>query len=172
MAGILSRALIRTSQALFRDPCSSPHHLFLSCSRSHALSFLPRLLSFRGRSDRPAKAEIVEIDLGTEVEVAEVDVVRHLDDAIHAILVRKSAPDWLPFIPGSSYWVPPRRRALGLLELVAKFTNPLTEEETMSFTTIRGWPSSSYFVEDKLASGKHPVKKSRKKTPTQSDDEE
>ncbi|THU57592.1 hypothetical protein C4D60_Mb03t05140 [Musa balbisiana] len=164
MARIQSRALIRTSQALFRDPCSSPHHLLLSGSRSPTLSFLPRLLSFRGRSDQPAKAEI---DLSTEGEVAEVDVVRHLDDAIHAILVRKSAPDWLPFIPGSSYWVPPRRRALGLLELVAKFANPLTEEETMSFTTIRGWPSSSYFVE-----GKHPVKKSRKKTPTQSDDEE
>ncbi|RWW20323.1 hypothetical protein BHE74_00048278 [Ensete ventricosum] len=147
MARILSRALIRTSQTPVRDPCSSLHHLLLSGSRSPTLSFLPRLLSFRGRSDRSAKAEIVEIDLGTE---REVDVVRHLDDAIHAILVRKSAPDWLPFIPGSSYWVPPRRRAPGLLELVAKLANPLTGEEAMSFTTIRGWPSSSYFVEGKL----------------------
>ncbi|CAN6573777.1 unnamed protein product [Malus baccata var. baccata] len=71
-----------------------------------------------------------------------------LEDAIHRIIVRRSAPDWLPFLPGASYWVPPpRSRSHGLAQLVDKLANPLSEEETMSMTTVRGWPSSAYFIE-------------------------
>ncbi|WOL19767.1 hypothetical protein Cni_G28569 [Canna indica] len=160
MARFLSRALIGTPRTLIRDPCSSHRHHLLPA----------RFLDVRGRSDRSARPELIELDLGAaEREETEVDVFRRVDDAIHAILIRKSAPDWLPFIPGSSYWVPPRRRANGLVELVGKLANPLSEEETMSLTTIHGWPSSSYFVE---GTSPHPVKKSRKKLPAQSDDEE
>ncbi|XP_062026265.1 uncharacterized protein LOC133742592 [Rosa rugosa] len=75
-------------------------------------------------------------------------LLRKLEDAIHRIIVRKSAPDWLPFVPGASYWVPPpRSRSHGLAQLVEKLANPLTEEESMSMTTVRGWPSSAYFIQ-------------------------
>ncbi|KAM5579868.1 hypothetical protein ABKV19_009559 [Rosa sericea] len=75
-------------------------------------------------------------------------LLRKLEDAIHRIIVRKSAPDWLPFVPGASYWVPPpRSRSHGLAQLVEKLANPLTEEESMSMTTVRGWPSSNYFIQ-------------------------
>jgi len=38
--------------------------------------------------------------------MGEVEVLglRKLEDALHSIIVRQSAPDWLPFVPGSSYW--------------------------------------------------------------------
>lgn len=60
--------------------------------------------------------------------------------------MKKATPDWLPFVPGSSFWVPPRGRFSGLADLVGKLAYVLSEDEAMSLTTVRGWPSSSYFV--------------------------
>ncbi|KAK7265218.1 hypothetical protein RJT34_32834 [Clitoria ternatea] len=37
----------------------------------------------------------------------EIDGVELLEDHIHRITVKKATPDWLPFLPGSSFWVPP-----------------------------------------------------------------
>lgn len=71
---------------------------------------------------------------------------RRLEDVIHGILVRRSAPDWLPFVPGSSYWVPPRTRSYKLVEVLEKVSSPMTEEEVMSLTTAWGWPCSSHLV--------------------------
>jgi hypothetical protein len=76
-------------------------------------------------------------------------LLRKLEDAIHRIIVRRAAPDWLPFLPGSSYWVPSPRStsgSLGIAHLVEKLANPLSDEESLSTTTVRGWPSSDYFV--------------------------
>uniref|UniRef100_A0A0A9DE37 Uncharacterized protein n=1 Tax=Arundo donax TaxID=35708 RepID=A0A0A9DE37_ARUDO len=101
-------------------------------------------------------------------------------------MVRRATPDWLPFVPGGSFWVPPVRRPHGVAELmgriaaagvagavggaieVVELDAPMTEEEALSFSTARGWPSASYFVEGKSA---HSKKKSRKSA-TQTDDEE
>lgn len=116
-----------------------------------------RLVAIRERSH----ARIIEVDLAAAADAdegegegegeGEVDVdvlsLRRLEDAVRAISVRRAAPDWLPFVPGSSYWFPPPRRAGGVVDVVKKLANPLTEEESMSLTTARGWPSSSYFVE-------------------------
>ncbi|CAH9088742.1 unnamed protein product [Cuscuta europaea] len=81
-----------------------------------------------------------------DVSDAEAIAVQRIEDAIHRIIVRRSAPDWLPFVPGASYWVPPRHGSYGIAEIVQKLSNSLSEDEVMSFTTDRGWPSSSYFV--------------------------
>ena len=43
--------------------------------------------------------------------------LKRLDDLIHSIIVQKSTPDWLPFILGSSFWVPPRPNFLEWVEL-------------------------------------------------------
>ncbi|XP_071725426.1 uncharacterized protein [Rutidosis leptorrhynchoides] len=97
-------------------------------------------------SSRSGKAQLIEIDL----EQDEIIGLRKLDDAIHNIIVRQSAPDWLPFVPGSSYWVPPRRRpseSHGLVDVLNRLTNTLTQDESMSLSTSRGWPSSAYFIE-------------------------
>ena len=82
--------------------------------------------------------------------------VRRLEDAIHGVLVRRAAPDWLPFVPGASYWVPPMPRPLGVADLLggavytARGAPAMTAEEAMSFTTVRGWPSAAYFVEGEM----------------------
>ncbi|PAN34273.1 hypothetical protein PAHAL_6G080100 [Panicum hallii] len=147
------------------------------------------------------KVEVIEIDL-TEDDAAapgspaaspsvEVVGIRRLEEAIHGVMVRRATPDWLPFVPGGSFWVPPLRRPQGVAELVGRiaaaggaeglvgaaggavevevveFDAPMTEEEALSFSTARGWPSASYFVE-----GKSPhSKKELRKGATQPDDE-
>ncbi|KAA8541533.1 hypothetical protein F0562_022685 [Nyssa sinensis] len=82
----------------------------------------------------------------------------------------RSAPDWLPFLPGSSYWVAPRRRSYGIAELMQKLANTLTEEEVMSLTTVRGWPSSAFFLD---GASPHPAEiETTSKLMSQTDDEE
>ncbi|XP_074577439.1 uncharacterized protein LOC141833838 [Curcuma longa] len=136
-------------------------------SRSRASA----VLNLRRFSSRPQKVQLFELEIDADGSSSEVEVLgmRRLEDAIRAIIVRSSAPDWLPFIPGSSYWVPPRRRHCGAVEFISKLTNPMTDEEMMSFTTDRGWPSSAYFVE---GASLRPRMKSPERTNAQSDDEE
>ncbi|KAE9602440.1 hypothetical protein Lal_00049675 [Lupinus albus] len=43
-----------------------------------------------------------------EIEREENDAyLKLLEDHIQRFIVTKATPDWLPFIPGSSFWVPP-----------------------------------------------------------------
>ncbi|XP_076954292.1 uncharacterized protein LOC143628641 [Bidens hawaiensis] len=101
-------------------------------------------------SSRSGKYQLTQIDLDSDADV-EVLGIRKLEDAIHNIIVRQSAPDWLPFVPGSSYWVPPRAHrpeSHDLFQALKRFTNPLTEDESMAVTSSRGWPSSAYFIQD------------------------
>ncbi|XP_065033740.1 uncharacterized protein LOC135666124 [Musa acuminata AAA Group] len=128
-------------------------------------------LGLRGLCSRSERPQLIDVELQAEDFPPEIEVLgmRRLEDVIHAIVVRRSAPYWLPFLPGSSYWVPPRNRHRGVAELVSRLANPMTAEEIMSFTTDRGWPSSAYFVE---GVSPQPVKKKRERTKAQSDDEE
>ncbi|KDP25055.1 hypothetical protein JCGZ_22590 [Jatropha curcas] len=108
---------------------------------------LPRLLALRAQSNLPSHPN--NVDLSDDSSSSTDPLLRKLEDAIHRIIVRRAAPDWLPFLPGSSYWVPPPRStagSLGIAQLVEKLANPLTDEESLSTTTVRGWPSSDYFV--------------------------
>lgn len=133
----------------------------------------PAPTSLRGLA---TKVEVIEIDLSEEDATAapsshassvEVVGIRRLEEAIHGVMVRRATPDWLPFVPGGSFWVPPVRRPHGVAELmgriaavggaegvvgggaveVVELDAPMTEEEALSFSTARGWPSASYFVE-------------------------
>ncbi|XP_037436556.1 uncharacterized protein LOC125531583 [Triticum urartu] len=119
-------------------------------------SVLPPL---RGLS---TKVELIEIDLAEE-DPSSVEVVgiRRMEEAIHGVMVRRATPEWLPFVPGGSFWVPPVRRPRGVAELVGRIAAsgvgevsyeaepyvPMTEEEVLSLSTARGWPSAAYFVE-------------------------
>ncbi|KAJ0257183.1 Uncharacterized protein HA466_0080940 [Hirschfeldia incana] len=111
-----------------------------------ASSFLPssRLLSFRCQSsDR--RSDLHETDTSSPSD----PLIQKLEDAVHRIFVRRAAPDWLPFVPGASYYVPPPgsgSQTHGVAQLVAKLANPLTDEETLSTNSSHGWPSSDYFL--------------------------
>nr|GMD32224.1 Nuclear-interacting partner of ALK like [Ipomoea batatas] len=113
-------------------------------SSSSAVVDSIRLTSSRSVSSHPDSS--VKNASGDASE-AEAVAVQRIEDAIHRIIVRRSAPDWLPFVPGASYWVPPRRGSYGIADLVHKLSNSLSEEEVMALTTDRGWPSSSFFVD-------------------------
>ncbi|XP_071701094.1 uncharacterized protein [Rutidosis leptorrhynchoides] len=128
MARFLSQTLIRSTSS------NSLQTLKLGISQPNRFS------------SRSGKAQLIEFDL----EKDEILGLRKLDDMIHNIIVRNSAPDWLPFVPGSSYWVPPHRKlseSHGLVDVLNSLTNPLTKEEFMALSTSRGWPSSAYFIE-------------------------
>ncbi|CAL1386791.1 unnamed protein product [Linum trigynum] len=113
-----------------------------AASRSSSSSF--RCLALRSNSNIPNNnAEPAAADESAD------PLVGRLEDAIHRIIVRRAAPDWLPFLPGTSYWVPPARStagSYGIARLVERLANPLTEEESLSGSTVRGWPSSDYFI--------------------------
>lgn len=102
-----------------------------------------RLVALRAQSTHNPN----HADNPSDVEASSDPLLRKLEDAIHRIIVRRSAPDWLPFLPGSSYWVPPpRSQSYGIAQLVEKLANPLTPDQSLSTTTVRGWPSSDYFI--------------------------
>jgi hypothetical protein len=129
------------------------------------------------------KVEVIEIDLTEDDPVGssssptaspsvDVVVIRCLEEAIHGVMVRRATPDWLPFVPCGSFWVPPLRRPHGVAEIfsriaaaagaegligatdaavgVVEIDAPMTEEEALSFSTARGWPSASYFVDGEI----------------------
>ncbi|GAB4850170.1 hypothetical protein Ancab_029465 [Ancistrocladus abbreviatus] len=139
MARMLSRTLTLTLTRFAYSP-SAP-----SIPISHASRILPH----RNRSSESAKPQVIEVDLQSSAatddfgSAAEVEVlgIKKLEEVLHNIIVQRWAPDWLPFMPGWSYWVPPKPSANNIVELVGRLTNPLSEEEGLSLTTTRGWPS-------------------------------
>ncbi|XP_065864519.1 uncharacterized protein [Euphorbia lathyris] len=113
---------------------------YLSSAHSKSLS---RIFALRFQSTLPSHPNHTDLsDDSTSTD----PLLRKLEDAIHRIIVRRAAPDWLPFLPGSSYWVPPPRSAdgsNGIAQLIEKLANPLTDEETLSTTSVRGVSFSS-----------------------------
>ncbi|CAO2822945.1 unnamed protein product [Amaranthus hypochondriacus] len=132
------------SQTLTNLSCSSS-----SSSSTSIFKLLTNSLSYHSRN-LSTKARLIEVDLdssnsdgGGEIEVLGL---KKLEDAIHCIIARRLAPDWLVFVPGSSYWVPPKRPFdNSIAEIVENLTNPLTPEEFLSISSGRGWPSSSFY---------------------------
>ncbi|KAJ6808320.1 uncharacterized protein M6B38_168095 [Iris pallida] len=126
-------------------------------------------------SDPDLESDPIKPDRDRDRRWRRVLGVRRLEEAIHSIVVRKLAPDWLLFVPGSSYWVPPpprRSRSSSVEEVVGRMRRQMmsAEEEKMSLKSARGWPSKAYFVEGVLP---QPVKKTLGKVVSSlSDDEE
>ncbi|KAL9265780.1 hypothetical protein AKJ16_DCAP08644 [Drosera capensis] len=148
----------------------------------------PRLLAVRSRSDRAANFEpVITEDEDLIGDDAEAIAVRKVEDAIHRVIVKRSQPDWIVFVPGASYWVPPKGLARGLAEVIGGLVASRTkgngsvggggdnnsnkrDVEGLKVVSNRGWPSSDYFFK-----GVHPssldVGPSPKKT-SKSEDEE
>ncbi|MCD7466264.1 hypothetical protein HAX54_002812 [Datura stramonium] len=158
------------------------HTLTRTLTRSAFSPPLPLTLRHRSNSNRsgdgegePPHPQLIEIDLDSSSSGSDGGV-RKLEEVIHSVIVRRSAPDWLPFLPGSSYWVPPPQPYVKvggihshrgdfdphrILEVVGKMASVkshfgsassisssslLSEDETKSVARVRGWPSSSFFT--------------------------
>ncbi|KAG8376384.1 hypothetical protein BUALT_Bualt09G0057900 [Buddleja alternifolia] len=138
----------------------------------------------RHRSNKTHQAQLLEVDLDSASSspsdspeaAAEIITVgiKKLEDAIHSIIVRRAAPDWLPFLPGYSYWVPPRPKSVrsnpgSMIDVIGKLASSgpaarnrrfshdflLSEDEQMSLSSRKGWPSASFFIEG--TSPGHPI---------------
>ncbi|CAA3024093.1 Hypothetical predicted protein [Olea europaea subsp. europaea] len=101
-------------------------------------------------ADSNSYIELSQAEAEAEAE-AEARVVKKIEDAIHTIIIKRSRPDWLPFVPGASYWVPQRRHSYGVAEIVHQLSNPLTEEQLNSLITFQGWPSSAFYLSHELS---------------------
>lgn len=139
----MARFVFKTNTFLHRQ-----HH-------HHHPFFKPVTLSLRHRSSQPTNNNptLIELDLASSSsssssESGEYEVTMKLfNDLIHRILVKKATPDWLPFVPGSSFWVPPRPTPSNVVDLVHKLTtNDLSPEESLSLASLQGWPSSNFFL--------------------------
>ncbi|XP_039050168.1 uncharacterized protein LOC120191251 [Hibiscus syriacus] len=131
-----------------------------------------RLLSLRLQSNRPNFSDAA--DPSSEADPHSDPLLRRFEDAIHRIIVQRSEPDWLPFLPGSSYWVPPpTAQCYGLTHLLDKLANPLTPEDpntsNSTSTTLRGWPSSDYFIKGRTP---HPAEVDMASNNPKSEEEE
>ncbi|XP_004296488.1 PREDICTED: uncharacterized protein LOC101293475 [Fragaria vesca subsp. vesca] len=107
-------------------------------------------LAIRSFSTRSAQLFEIEINPSTSSSSSEGEsealMLKKLDDIVQRILVQKATPDWLPFVPGSSFWVPPRRSPLGVNGFVGRLADKLSDEESLSVATDRGWPCSDYLI--------------------------
>ncbi|KAM7272509.1 hypothetical protein ACFE04_027172 [Oxalis oulophora] len=149
MARLLSKTLI------LRFPFkSSPPSISLIPS-SHSLSFN------RHRSSKP---QIIKIDVSASsssnssssssssaaeeednVEEAVLTLQKKLDDLFRMVHVQKSTPDWLPLLPGSSFWVPPYESNF---TVVKKGDYQFNEADELFLATRRTWPSSHFFIDN------------------------
>lgn len=128
-----------SSKTLIRSAASA--YAYLSSSGPRAIRRLSTL---------PESSLCVEpTGAGAEVESdsdAKAMAVEKIEDIIHSFIFMRSKPDWIPFLPGTSYWVPPRRTLYGVAGMVENIANSLTEEEYLSLTTFQGWPSSAFYI--------------------------
>ncbi|GKA50292.1 hypothetical protein Tco_0743365 [Tanacetum coccineum] len=131
MARLLSQTLI-TKTSSFSNPLKLiPSSLKQFSTRS----------SLKPQSTDESKSDI-DVDLLA---------LKKLDDFVHNVIVKQCEPDWLPFLPGMSYWVPPRTDvSKQVFDVFKTLTNPLTGggfDESMAVVTARAWPSSDYFIQ-------------------------
>jgi len=160
-ASARSRFFIRSQPNRTKPSFSLSVSLFLSLSnmtmmpgflwRAKSVGRIPSLaVALRRRSSKAGASQVVKVDM------AEYDVaLKHFDDLIHRILVKKATPDWLPFVPGSSFWVPPRPSPTNVVDLVHRLTREDDRpHDSPLLSTLRGWPSSNFFINGNYPSHK------------------
>ncbi|GAB2218294.1 hypothetical protein Droror1_Dr00001514 [Drosera rotundifolia] len=136
MARLLSQTLALTRSV----PQPNPNPL-------HLLSPLRRHFS--------TKAELIELDLSSSDSDSADSTLKKLEDAVHGIIVRRAAPDWIQFRPGTSYWVPPRPKGTMMSRVVeirgwgerGEEEEELSEEEALCLDSVNGAPCASYFID-------------------------
>ncbi|XP_056167118.1 cell wall integrity and stress response component 1-like [Syzygium oleosum] len=162
---------------------SSPTLAFSMKASSSSSSSSSRLLAHRPHSSSSSSSSSSPADVGGDPSDP---LLRKLEDVIHHLIVRRSEPDWLPFRPGSSYWVPPRSKSRGIAQLIGKLASShsshshphpladpfLSSSSAASAAGPHGWPSSSFFIHGALPSAYPEEAAQTSDTESQSEDEE
>ncbi|KAL0702857.1 hypothetical protein Bca4012_058979 [Brassica carinata] len=113
-------------------------------------TLIPHGRFFLRRFDRRSYSSKPEIDLDSSSSAtskAEAER-KSLNEYFQKMAVKNSTPDWLPFAPGSSFWVPlqHQKTAGKVAYMMNMVTNPLKKEEAFSLSSSSGWPCSSFFI--------------------------
>lgn len=109
---------------------------------------------------RPAAEGLEEDAAGPSAPAADASALsRRLEEAIDSAMARAAEPDWAPFRPGTSYFVPPRPAgvAQGILALIGHGGGHIgssasprrglsTDEARAVVADSRGYPCSTYFI--------------------------
>ncbi|KAF8687254.1 hypothetical protein HU200_042929 [Digitaria exilis] len=119
------------------------------------------VLSRRHSHTRRRTAEVLEAEAaGPSATPADAAAVaQRLEDAIDGAMARMAEPDWAPFRPGTSYFVPPRpagaglgilaliRQGGGFVEAPAPRRGLSADEARAVAAASRGYPCSTYFID-------------------------
>ncbi|GJN39023.1 hypothetical protein PR202_gb28116 [Eleusine coracana subsp. coracana] len=117
-------------------------------------------LGRRHSHTRRRAAEVIEVEApGPSTAADGAAMTQRLEEAIDGAMARMAEPDWAPFRPGTSYFVPPRPAgaARGLLALLghgggmelAPLRRGLSVDEVRAVASSRGYPCSTYFIDGK-----------------------
>ncbi|WCJ42280.1 hypothetical protein M5689_023099 [Euphorbia peplus] len=117
------------------------HRSFPLPTRAPAGASIPRFCS--------SKPQFSEIDLAScsGSTVDEEERMTMMEELVKRVVLRNSTPDWLPFLPGSSFWVPPVKRCLNPADLERTLVQSITPQDFFPLNS-RGLPSYDYFVSD------------------------
>ncbi|THU63012.1 hypothetical protein C4D60_Mb01t11230 [Musa balbisiana] len=123
------------------DSFPNPYALFQSPRRLVPAALL---LSLRHRSSRTVYLADTVVDAedsgsesssgsGSDSGERDAHLTRPMDDAIQSMVAQHYAPDWLPFVPGASYWAPPQNHPFLLVEVVTgledfELSHPLSSD--------------------------------------------
>ncbi|KAF8658634.1 hypothetical protein HU200_059100 [Digitaria exilis] len=120
------------------------------------------VLSRRHSHTRRRAEEFIEVEAAGPSATAPADaaaVAQRLEEAIDGAMARMAEPDWAPFRPGTSYFVPPRpagagleilaliRQGGGFVEAPAPRRGLSTDEARAVAAASRGYPCSTYFID-------------------------
>lgn len=100
------------------------------------------------RRRRSRRGEVIELQVDADSGELEAIALKHLEETIHKLTVKRAAPVWLPFRPGMSYYVPPPLKLDKVIELAIS-GGKINEDDLQAFATARrGWPSSAFYIGD------------------------
>lgn len=105
------------------------------------LSSLPRALSSR-RSCSASPWWEPSSDIA-DAEGGSSSGSRGLDQVLREFRIQKAAPDWLPLLPGGSFWVPPEEIPELKESSGVPAIEPATEGELFAMIMPSGWPAPS-----------------------------
>lgn len=147
----MARSLCRSLSRSFILQKSSPA-ILLSCGGRRSE------YSVQAPDDDDTPSPTTESAASSELESdlkAARDMVKKMEEGIQLLLVQKATPDWIPFVPGTSFWVPPRegphrgrrRRRREMADVIRQLDVLATPDEKLPQFMNSRWPCREFFTD-------------------------